>query len=96
VILNDSLPEKEYCDQLFQAASVLDQLISQGKHKVYVHCCSGVTRGPTLAVVYLCLFLKVQQWQSIFEVEKLVRQAHPVAVVNMKAVARAVKEYKWY
>jgi len=91
----DESDEKLFADRLFQAASVLDKLIAD-KHKVYVHCCAGVTRGPTMAIVYLALMMKVKDWQNTQKVEKLVHDAHPVAHPNMKAVAKTLQEYQWF
>lgn len=38
------------------------------KHKgeeVFVHCAAGVTRSPTLMIVYMALFIKDKRWRSV-------------------------------
>jgi protein tyrosine phosphatase (PTP) superfamily phosphohydrolase (DUF442 family) len=54
--------EDGYCFELFSAAKELNRLVIPGSH-VYLHCSSGVTRSPTLALVFLCMFKRVESWK---------------------------------
>ena len=50
--------EEEYCLTLFKAAIALEDLVNvQGCH-VFVHCFTGISRTPTLILLYWALFLR--------------------------------------
>lgn len=51
----DDSPE-DMADKLFQACLILNDIINNKGHKVYVHCLTGVTRSPTLILLFLCLY----------------------------------------
>lgn len=53
-ISDDSL--EGMADKLFQACLILNDIINNKGHKVYVHCLTGVTRSPTLILLFLCLY----------------------------------------
>lgn len=59
---------------------------------MYLHCTSGISRAPALAVTYLCLFKKVKVWRSAEDVYKLVKQFHPNSCVNLRVVASTVQD----
>ena len=62
--------EDDYCLTLFKAAVQLDELINgQGLH-VFVHCFTGISRSPTLILLYWALFLRHPQWNDIPALEK--------------------------
>ena len=62
--------EEEYCIGLFKAAVELDKMIhSQGLH-VFVHCFTGISRTPTLILIYWALFLRHQDWNDVPDMEK--------------------------
>jgi len=48
--------------EFFEASKVLHDLIYEKDHKVFLHCLAGTTRAPTLALIYLCLFMKSTKW----------------------------------
>jgi protein-tyrosine phosphatase len=50
--------EDDYLEQLFEASQHMHELIGVKGQHVFVHCSSGVSRAPTLVVVYLALFLR--------------------------------------
>ena len=77
---------EDYADALFDAAVQLDRLREQ-RHRVYIHCTAGQSRATTLAITYLCLFVKSKHWQSPGLVEQEVTKMHAGATPNMRAVA---------
>jgi protein-tyrosine phosphatase len=56
--------EDDLCADIFVGAQHLNNMISKQQMTVYVHCTSGVSRGPSLVLVYLCLYKRVKQWQN--------------------------------
>lgn len=59
--------EREYCNDMFEVQKILADLINQG-HKVFLHCTSGMSRGPSIAAVYICLNMIGSKWQNPQEV----------------------------
>jgi protein-tyrosine phosphatase len=56
----------QYADGLFRGAIKLNQLKKQYKDdEIFVHCTAGVSRGPTLMIVYMALFIKNRRWRSV-------------------------------
>jgi protein-tyrosine phosphatase len=41
--------------------------------KVFIYCESGVSRSPTVAMAYICLFKKLKQWPSVDGVRDLIK-----------------------
>ena len=73
--VSDNL-EAEYCDDLFRAAMKLYELRDvQGKN-VYVNCTAGVSRAPTLVIVYFALFIKHKSWASVEELYNFVESEY--------------------
>ena len=69
--------ETEYCQSLFEASKILNDLINDQGHKVFLNCTAGVSRSPTLAIVYVALFIKHEQWDDIEQVYELVENEYP-------------------
>lgn len=49
-------------------------------------CNSGMTRSPTLAILYLCLYCEIECWQSPIDVYQILKYHKPMSFPNMKAV----------
>ena len=82
----------EYSQDLIKAAHTLDDLINRQNHIVYLHCGSGFVRAPTLAALYICLYVKSKNYERIDEVERMiVRRLNGVAVVNIDIVTRTIQ-----
>merc|ERR1711871_1324525 len=63
-ISDDQIPQ--YADGLFRGAIRLNQLKQAYKNEeIFVHCTAGVSRGPTLMIVYMALFIKHKNWRSV-------------------------------
>ena len=93
----DDFNERKYMEGLFQGTKTLFDLIHNQKKKVYVHCTSGITRGPTQAIVYLCLCIKDPNWKDCRKVkDQTIKPAHIAAIPNMKAAEQCIRENKKY
>ena len=57
--------EADYADKLFQAVQVLYRMRDEEGHKVFLHCTTGVSRGPTLMLVYMALYIKTKDWNNM-------------------------------
>ena len=53
------------CEYLFDAAKLLQSVLKERyQRNVFIHCSAGMTRAPSVAILYLCLFCKVEFWQQ--------------------------------
>jgi predicted protein tyrosine phosphatase len=66
-------------------------MINKERLVVYLHCTSGISRAPAVALVYLCLFKRVKQWQNPHYVAQFVKAFHVNSNPNMRAVNRVVE-----
>jgi protein-tyrosine phosphatase len=94
-VYNFHIPElnklSDIVNLLLEAAQQLNNLFENQNHKkIYLHCNSGMTRAPTVAIVFLCLFCKVKCWQNPVEVYKLFKSYRSTCFPNMKAVLKTV------
>jgi protein-tyrosine phosphatase len=86
--------ENEYCEQLFKASLILNELVNIKKLNVFCHCSAGISRGPTLFLCYLALFMKHPQWNNINELYSYIKHFYPFANPNLKVVKRVLEENK--
>lgn len=84
--------EDEYITNLFEAAKVLDQLLNDDEQEVFLHCTTGISRSPTLVIVYLALFLRHKNWDNLTELEAFVKKAFPQAVPNMVVAKKCIEK----
>ena len=82
--------EEELKSKLFDAASILNQMINEKGLKVYVHCSSGIGRAPAVVVAYLCIFKGMDTEES----RKFVKLHRARSEPNMTAVNYIVNKYK--
>ena len=59
--------ERDYIESLYSGACFIHECIDNKKQKLFVHCTTGVSRAPTLVLVYLALFCKHENYDN-FEV----------------------------
>ena len=59
-----------------------------------VHCTTGISRSPAVVIVYMCLFLKHDNWQNSEEVRSFVEQFHKMGMPNMDAVNEVIANNK--
>ena len=86
--------EEEYMDKLFIAAQHINDLINEQGHTVYLHDTSGLTRAPTLALIYLCLFVKIRTYENLPEACALLKQYHSVSTPNLNIIKKVIKKNK--
>lgn len=68
--------EDQYCNDLFRAAMTLHDLRDIKQKNVYLNCTAGVSRGPTLMIVYLALFIKHKDWESVEDLYQYVENQY--------------------
>ena len=87
VPVTDEDPE-DYADDLFEAAKVLHDLIDVKGHKVFLHDTTGVSRAPTLYLVYLSLFKKSNL--PLNDMARELKKQYPVSTPNMKMIEQVL------
>ena len=87
VPVTDEDPE-DYADDLFDAAQVLHDLIDVKGHKVYLHDITGVSRAPTLYLVYLALYKKSNL--PLNDMARELKKQYPVSTPNMKMIEQVL------
>ena len=65
--------EQDLTSNLFIAAQHLNNILNALNSKVYVHCSSGLSRAPSVVLMYLCLFKKVKSWRSVDDTVKYLK-----------------------
>jgi protein-tyrosine phosphatase len=54
----------------------LNDMVNNQGLRVFLNCTAGVSRGPTLMVVYLALFIKHKNWKDIDAVYQFVEDQY--------------------
>jgi protein tyrosine phosphatase (PTP) superfamily phosphohydrolase (DUF442 family) len=54
-----------YDMKLFESAQMIQNLLEDKHNRVFVHCGSGISRGPSAVLTHLCLYKKVNCWEDI-------------------------------
>lgn len=57
--------ENNYVKELFEASTKLNDLIDKQHQRVYLHCTSGRSRAPTLALAHQCLHAIDDSWDNV-------------------------------
>ena len=83
--------EGEYCFDLFRIAQKIHHIVDVERQSLLIHCSSGITRSPTLALVYLCLFKKIEHWKNPHGSFSYLKDSCKEICPNMKAVERTLK-----
>jgi hypothetical protein len=83
--------EEEYMEQLFEASKHLFDLIDRKQEQVFMHCSAGASRGPTLAMVYLAIFLKHKYWNNIPELQKWIKANYYMSLANIDIVLKVIE-----
>jgi len=53
-----------------------------------------MTRSPSVAIAYLCLFLKAKNWKDPDQVAEYIKNHHRVSNPNMLVVHKTIKANK--
>jgi hypothetical protein len=91
--VSDNL-EAEYCDDLFRAALKLYELRDLQGKQVYLNCSAGVSRAPTLMIVYLALFIRHPSWRSVEELYQWIEDQYEWQDANLKIAALVIHKHK--
>lgn len=70
----------------FRAACELDQLINAQGQQVFVHCFTGMSRGPTLVILYWALFLRHEKWNDIGALADYLKTLYDLSTPNLEMV----------
>ncbi len=60
--------------------------------RAYIHCTSSITRSPSLAIVYLCLFVASEDCSQPQKVAGFNKNNDKFRFPNMNAALRTIKE----
>lgn len=60
---------------------------------MFLHCTTGTTRGPTLYILYLSLFVRHEKWEDPEELERYVKQHYYLTNANLDMVERVLDEH---
>jgi protein-tyrosine phosphatase len=69
-------------------------MINEQGEEVYVHCTTGVSRAPTLIIVYLAVYCRHRKWNDLPALKNFVTDNHPNAFPNMVAVELCIEKCK--
>jgi hypothetical protein len=83
-VLDDEL--EDYVNDLIQAASQLDKMINEMGEIVFIHCTTGISRAPTLFIVYLAIYCRHKLWEKPDALAAFVLEEFPWSSPNMQAV----------
>lgn len=84
--------DTRYAEKLFSIANNLHSFLVEKKLNVLVYCGTGISRSPTAAMAYLCLFKNVQCWENLPLVEEHLKLYHPSGMPNLRVVQKCVKQ----
>ena len=77
---------------MFAAVKELDDLIATKGIKVFMYDTTAISRAPTVALAYLCLCKRRNDWYDLDKCEEYLRFCHPVASPNMRMVRKCIEE----
>lgn len=88
--------EDNYVEELFNCSQHLNDMITERGHTVYINDNSSITRAPTLALTYLCLFVKIRTYENLPEACRLIKQYHNVSTPNVKILEKTLKKHRLF
>jgi len=86
--------EDTYAEQLFNAAQHLFDLVDIKGHRVYLHDSTGVSRAPTLYLVYQSLFMKTPL--TVPDQYKELKKIYNHATPNFRMIQRVLDDNKQF
>jgi protein-tyrosine phosphatase len=84
--------EKELKMKVFAASQYLNDMVNNKGHRVYIHCSAGITRAPTVVLLYLCLFKRHKSWRDIDQVDQYLSSHYVVSYPNRQLVSQIIKD----
>lgn len=83
--------EEEYSYDLINNVREMHKYVVPNQ-SIYVHCCSGVTRSPTLVLTYMCIYKKIEQWKNINGAKSYMMNYCQNVLPNIKMVQKVIDE----
>lgn len=80
--------EDEYIRSAFQAACKLEDLINKQNQHVFLHDFTGISRAPTILMVYFALFCRHPSWENLGELRTQIKRSWMVGQPNMTVVQK--------
>lgn len=71
-------------------------MITEQGLTVYINDCSSITRAPTLALTYLCLFVRIRTYENLPEACRLIKQYHNVSTPNVRVLEKTLRKHKLF
>ena len=68
----------------------LNYYVNEKKIKVYLHDTTSATRVSGAAIIYLCLYMKHQEWKDINKVSNFVKTHHAYSTPNITLVKHTI------
>ena len=83
-------------DQALEQQNPIQALIRKRNmgQRVLVYCSSGTTRSPTVALAYLCLFKRSQNWNDVEKASEKIFKDNTIAYPNHNLVMQMTQEQK--
>ena len=85
--------EDEYIEELFHAAQHLNDLLEQG-NVVYVNDNTSTSRGPTVILTYLTLFMKTKNYDYLPDAQNAIINHHEISTPNIAIVGKLLKKHQ--
>lgn len=83
--------DKMYAEKLFSVAKNIHSFLVDKKLNVLVYCGTGISRSPTAAMAYLCLFKNVICWENLQLVEEHIKVYLPSCKPNLRVVQHCIR-----
>ena len=87
------IDDRTYFDDLLRVVVRLHEKKTEHKGEIFIHCSSGVSRSPTLLLVYLALYIKHKHWRSVEDLYDFLESEYRYQDAN-KVIAYQVIESK--
>ena len=84
----------DYVEALIGAAKQLDKMINEQGEEVFVNCTTGISRAPTLILVYLSIYCRHKQWNNLDALANYLKDAFPNSQPNLMAVKLCIERCK--
>ena len=81
IILNpvSDVDENEYIRSAYEAALKLEDLINKQDQHVFLHDYTGISRAPTILMVYFALMCRHPSWENLGELRTQIKRQWSVA-----------------
>jgi hypothetical protein len=88
------IDEEIYIENLYQGALLIHDLVDTQGLKLYLHCTTGVSRGPTLLLVYFALFCKHPNYSNFDSLYSYLEEMYIWQDANINIARVVIEKYK--